>query len=146
MLSKFAYIQKGIFPRYGLSCEPYNKCLKYLSHHHHWGQKVKIHFFSEHDHVAYRIKEIYKCSNMVANILTSDPPPPPLGMGPVDQNSTFTELGHVAYQIKEKHDCSNMAANILPADPLSPPPPDPVVGVSSSKFNFFSTWSGYISN
>ena len=32
-----------------------------------WGQKVIIQpFFSEHGHVVYRIKEIHKCSNMLA--------------------------------------------------------------------------------
>ena len=29
--------------------------------------------FSEHGHVAYQIKENQECSNMVANILPSDP-------------------------------------------------------------------------
>ena len=46
-----------------------------------WGQKVKIQLFSEHSHVAYRIKEIHKCSNMVANILPADPPTGPWGWG-----------------------------------------------------------------
>ena len=33
--------------------------------------------FSEHGPVAYQIKGNHKCSNMVANILPADPPPPP---------------------------------------------------------------------
>ena len=33
--------------------------------------------FSEHGHVAYQIKENHECSNIVANILPADPPPPP---------------------------------------------------------------------
>ena len=52
--------------------------------------------FSEHDHVAYQIKNNYECSNTVANILPADPPPPPAGGGGGKkvkiqpfQNSTF---------------------------------------------------------
>ena len=58
-----------------------------------WGQNLK---FSEHAHAAYQMKWNHECSNMVANILPTDPPPRPLGLG---QNSTFSEHGHVAYQI-----------------------------------------------
>ena len=68
--------------------------------------------FSEHGHVAYQIKDNHECSNMVANILPTDPPNTTLGMGSVDQNLTFSEHGHVAYQIKENHKCSHMEANI----------------------------------
>ena len=76
--------------------------------------------FSEHGHVAYQIKEHHKCSNMVANTLPADPPPPPtLGMGSVGKNTTFSEHGHVAYQIEENHECSNMEAYILPTDLIS---------------------------
>ena len=68
--------------------------------------------FSEHGHVAYKIKEDHECSNMVVNILRADPPPPPypptLGMGSVGQNSLFSEHDHVAYQIKDNQECSNM--------------------------------------
>ena len=61
-----------------------------------------------------------KCSNMVANILPTDPPPPNPGDGSKGQNSTFSEHGHVTYQIKENQECSNMVANILTADPYPP--------------------------
>ena len=90
-----------------------------------WGQKVKIQLFLEHAHVAYQIKGnqemqqhggqnstfsehvnvIYQikgsheCSNMVANILSTNIPPT-LGMGPIGQTSAFSEHGHVAYQSK----------------------------------------------
>ena len=37
---------------------------------------------------------------MVATILSADPLPPHLNLGPKGQNSTFSEHGHVAYQIK----------------------------------------------
>ena len=101
------------------------------------GQKVKLQLFSEHDHAAYQIKLNHECSNMVANILPTDLPPPlrPLGwgqnvptttnipptqgVGSKGQNSTFSEYSHVAFQIKWNDECSNMVANILP----QPPPP-----------------------
>ena len=41
------------------------------------GSKGQIATFSEHCHVAYQIKGNQVCSNMVANILPADPPPPP---------------------------------------------------------------------
>ena len=53
---------------------------------------------SEYGHVAYQIKAIEVCINLVANILHKDPLPRPWG-GAKDQNSTFSEHGHVAYQI-----------------------------------------------
>ena len=68
--------------------------------------------FTEHDHVAYQIKENHECSNMVTNILPEDPHPHPttLGMGPIVQNSTFSEHGHVAYKNKGITKCSSMVA------------------------------------
>ena len=39
------------------------------------GSKVKIQTFSEHVHVAYRIKGNHECSSMVGNILPVDPHP-----------------------------------------------------------------------
>ena len=103
------------------------------------GQKVKIQFFSEFCHVAYKIKWNHECGIVVANCLPAYTPDP--GVQSKGQNSTFSEHGHVAYQIKRNHRCSNMVANILPADPL---PSDTGVGVIKSKFNFFRTWSCYI--
>ena len=44
--------------------------------------------FSEHGHVAYQIKRSHKCSNIVANILPADPPPP-LGWGQKVKNRLF---------------------------------------------------------
>ena len=85
--------------------------------------------------VMLHIKEIHKCSNMVANII----PPQPWGWGSVGQNSTFLEHGRVAYQIKENQECSNRVTNILPADPCTPPY-DPRDGVNRSKCNFFRIW------
>ena len=85
------------------------------------GSKGQNSTFSEHGHVAYQIKWNHDCSNMVANILPTDPPPPmTLGDGLKGQNSTFAEHGHVAYQTKGHHDCSNMVANILPAQHPTP--------------------------
>ena len=82
------------------------------------GSKGQNSTFSEHGHVVYQIKDNHKCSNMLANILPTDPDSLALGMGSVDQNSS-SEHSHVAYQIKDNHKCSNMLANILPADPYS---------------------------
>ena len=39
-----------------------------------WGWGHKVQKLSEHGHVAYQIKENHNCSNMVANILSADPP------------------------------------------------------------------------
>ena len=83
------------------------------------GSKGQNSTFSEHGHVAYQIEENHECSNMVANILPADPPPPALGKGSIGQNSTFSEHGLVAYQIKENLKCNNMDANILPLDLIS---------------------------
>ena len=58
--------------------------------------------FSEHGHVAYQIKGNHECSNMVANILPTDPlpplPPPPdhRGWGQKVKMPIFLEHGHVA--------------------------------------------------
>ena len=64
------------------------------------GQSVKIHFFSEHGHVAYQIKGNDACSNMVANILTADPSPPPDPWGLVKiqlfQNMVILYIKHAA--------------------------------------------------
>ena len=46
---------------------------------------------SEHGHVAYQITENQECSNMVADILHTDPPST-LGMGSVGHNSTFQNM------------------------------------------------------
>ena len=40
-------------------------------------------------------------------------PPLALGMGSIDQDSTFLEHSYVAYQIRKNRECSNMVANIL---------------------------------
>ena len=60
------------------------------------GSKGQNSTFSEHGHVAYKIKWNQECSKMVANILPTDPPLP-WGCG---QNSTLSKHSHVAYQIK----------------------------------------------
>ena len=85
--------------------------------------------FPEHGHVACQIKGNYKCSNVVANILSQTPLlPPTLGVG--------SRVGEWGQKVKNKllrtwscwisnygkgsHECSNMVANILPADPPRP--------------------------
>ena len=106
-----------------------------------WGQQVIIQLFQNMVMLHITLNGITKCSNMVAIFLPANPPYPydPRGMGSKGQNS---EHGHVAYQIKGNHEFSNMVASILPAYP----PPHPGNGVNRSKFNFFRTWSCYISN
>ena len=64
---------------------------------------------------------------MVANILPTDPTPPPThptpppptpppptdpGMGSLGQDSTFAEHGHFVNQMKGNRKCSNLVANI----------------------------------
>ena len=102
-----------------------------------WCHYVKNHyFFSEHGYVAYQIKLIHEYTNMVANILPTDFPPPSRPCGSRGQNSFFSEHDHVVYQIKGNHVCSNTVAIFSPH----------TQGVKMSKFNFFITWSCCISN
>ena len=82
--------------------------------------------FSEHGHVAYQIKEIYKCSNMVALFC---PKTPILGMGSIGQNSTFRTWSYCISNLRESPNCSSLVTNILPADPSRD-------GVSRVKCNF----------
>ena len=82
-----------------------------------WGVKRLNSTFSEHGHIAYKIKGNHECSNMVANILLAAPIPNPRVKR---SNLTFSEHDHFAYQIKGNRQCSNMVANILLAAPLSP--------------------------
>ena len=65
------------------------------------GSKGQNSTFSDHGHVSYdEIKENLECSNMVANMMSLPPPPPPiLGIGSMGQNSTFSQHDNVAYQI-----------------------------------------------
>ena len=72
-----------------------------------WGQKVKIQLFQNMVMLHTKLNGIMKCSNMVANSLLSDPPPPPHDPRGWCQNPTFSEHGHVAYQIKGNHECSS---------------------------------------
>ena len=69
-----------------------------------WGQKVNGQLFQK---VMFRIKfiGIKKCSNMVANILPADTPPPQtLEMGSIGKSSIFSSSFHVAYHIKWNHE------------------------------------------
>ena len=85
------------------------------------GSKGQHSLFSEHGHVAYKIKWNHECSNMVAYILLPDPG----GWGQYVRNSTFSEYGNVACQIKGDSAYSYMVANILPTDHI----PAPTMGV-----------------
>ena len=64
-----------------------------------------------------------------SNILPADTPPP-LGMGPIGQNSTFSEHGHVTYQFKGNHEMQQHGSKYFARRPLplfadTPPPPPP---------------------
>ena len=85
-----------------------------------WGQYVKIQLFQNIVMLHIKLKRITKRSNMVANVLPADPPPP-RGDWVSKSKLFFSEHGHIAYQIKENHKCSNMEATILPANILTPP-------------------------
>ena len=91
-----------------------------------------------------KLKGIRKFSKMEANILPTDPPFPTTlgGWGRKVEIQLFQKHGHVAYQMKGYHKFSNMVANILPADPYTSPENE----VNRSKFDFFRTWSWFISN
>ena len=78
------------------------------------GSKGQNSIFSEYGHVAYHIEWNHECSNMVVNILPTDPRP--MGWGQKGLNSTFSEHGHVAYRIKWSRECSNIVADSLPTD------------------------------
>ena len=75
-----------------------------------WGQKVKIHFFSEYGQFAYQIKG--DAATCYKNICPQPPPLPlaTLGVGSIGQNSTCSKHGHVVYQIRWNHGCSNTVA------------------------------------
>ena len=79
---------------------------------------------------------------MVATIMLADPypPPQPLGMGSVGQNSTFSEHGHVTYQIKGNHGMQQHGSKYFVHRPL----PEPLL--LGSKFTFFRALSCCISN
>ena len=58
------------------------------------GSKGQNSTFSEHGHVAHKIKWNREGSNMVANVLPADPSHPPYGSK--GHNSTFSDQRHVA--------------------------------------------------
>ena len=77
--------------------------------------------FSEHGHVAYRIKEHHECSNMVVNMLPTvppSPPPPTLGRGSLGLTSSYSDHGHVAYQIKGNHQMQQHGSKYFARRPL----------------------------
>ena len=84
--------------------------------------------FSEHGHIAYKIKGNHHCSNMVEIFcpqIPNLPPPPP----PPDRRSSKVQIklfqNMVTLHIKSKGStkCSNIVANILFRRPLPTPTP-----------------------
>ena len=71
--------------------------------------------FSEHDHVAYQIKDNHQMQQHGSKYFARRPLPDILTLL-FGSKFNFSEHGHVAYQIEKNHECSNMVANILPAD------------------------------
>ena len=65
------------------------------------GTEAKINLFLEYGRVAYQIKAVAECSNMVANILPTDTPLT-LGWGQNVKPYLFSENSHIAYQSKGK--------------------------------------------
>ena len=79
-----------------------------------WSQKVKVHIFQNTE-----INENHECSNVVANILPADPPPPtpvprPCGLDQEVKNQFFQYMVMLLIKLKR---------NILVAH--YPPPPLP---------------------
>ena len=78
--------------------------------------------FPEHGHVAYQIKWNHE-SNMVANILSVDPPTHTYTLaftGSIGQSSAFSEHGHVAYPIKCNHEMQQHGSNYFACRPPCP--------------------------
>ena len=100
------------------------------------GSKWQNSTFWEHDHFAYQIKGKHECSNMVANILSTQPCSPP-SPDPGVKRSKFNFFRTFSDCISNKIEslCGNVIANILPADPLLPPT-NPWAGVKMSKLSF----------
>ena len=93
------------------------------------GAKGQNSTFSENDHVADQIKGNHKCSNMVANTLPDDPPPPTLGF----KGSKFNLFSTCMLHIKLKgitHAATRSQISCLQI------PSDPGGGVKRSKFDF----------
>ena len=119
-----------------------------------WGRRsLKIQLCQ--NTVMLHIKENNECSNMVANILPAESPPPNLGLGSIGQNSTFSEHPHyprgsgqkVKIHLFRTWSCwisnlleSRNVANILPAAPLL------LRLGSKGQYFTFRTWSCCTSN
>ena len=84
-------------------------------------------FFQNRGILHIKLNGITKCSNMVANILSADPSPPPLAL--VVDRSKFNFFRTMSCCISNLRECSNMIANSLSAAP-PPPPPEPRAGLN----------------
>ena len=109
--------------------------------------------FSEHGNSVYQSKKKHKCSsNMVANVLPTDPYPlpQPWGWGQKAKIQHFRKWPRCISDWRksqmQQHGSKYFARIHVPQlNPTPTPSPDPIY-VKRSKFNFFRTWSCCISN
>ena len=84
------------------------------------GSVVQNSTFLEHGYVAYQIKENQECTNIVANILPTDPlPHRPWVWGQYVKIQLFRTWS-CCISNNENQECSNMVATIFPSDPPQP--------------------------
>ena len=84
-----------------------------------WGQKVKIQLFQNMVMLDIEYIVITKCSNMVANILPTDPPPT-YPSGQKVKIYLFQNMVTLHINVFGITKCNKTCSNILPADPPFP--------------------------
>ena len=106
------------------------------------GSKDQNSTFSEHGHVAYQIKDNHECSNMVANILPADPPPPStLDMRSVGLKVNFFRTWSCCISnLRESRMQQHGSKYVASRPPYHPPPPP---GSGMEKIGQNSTFSEY---
>ena len=87
-----------------------------------WGQKVKS-TFSEHGHVAYKIKGNHEMQQHGSKYFAHRPPCPPTTLGDGVKIQLYGTWSCCISNLRNR-ECSHIVANILAADIPTPPPPD----------------------